>query len=83
MGTLHSARTNKTPLNGLDFDLPPGATVMFSVPVPDAHGTWHCLLSLIQVRIYAHPWQFDAVVFALGLHFGERGQAVVSREIVQ
>lgn len=84
-GTLYSAQKNKTPLNGQDFDLPPGATVTFSVPVPDAHGTWQCLLNLMHVRNYTHRWQFEAIVFAqrLGLHFGEQGQVVFSREIVQ
>ncbi len=84
-GTLYSAQINKTPLNGRDFELPPGATVTFSVPVPGALGTWQCLLNLIHVRNYKHRWQFQAVVFAqrLGLHFGEQGKVVFSPEIVQ
>ena len=84
-GALHSAQTNKTPLNLGDFQLLPGTTVTFSVPVPDARGTWQCLLSLVHVRKYKHVWQSKAVVFAqrLGLHFGEKGQLVSSREIIQ
>ena len=84
-GTLYSAQMNKTAPNGRDFDLLPGATLTFAVPVPDARGTWQCLLNLIHVRNYKHRWQFQAVVFAqrLGLHFGEQGKVVSSTEIAQ
>ena len=84
-GDLYSAQTNKTSLTGEDFQLPPGATVTFSVPTPDARGTWQCLLSLIHVRYYERRWQYEAVLFAerLGLHFFEQGQTVASREIAQ
>ncbi len=84
-GSLHSAQTNKTPLSGEDFQLPPGGTVTFSVPTPDARGTWQCLLSLNHVYYYKHRWQYEAVVFAerLGLLFGDAGQTVASREIAQ
>ena len=84
-GDLHSAQTNKTSLTGEDFQLPPGATVTFSVPTPDARGTWQCLLNLIHVSYYEHRWQYEAVLFAerLGLHFFEQGQTVASREIAQ
>jgi hypothetical protein len=84
-GSLHSAQTNKTPLSGEDFQLPPGAMVTFSVPTPDARGTWQCLLNLNHVYHYKHRWQYEAVVFAerLGLHFGDQGQTVASRGIAQ
>ncbi len=84
--SLYSARTSTTPLSGEDFQLPPGATVTFSVPAPGARGTWQCLLNLTHVYDYnKHPWQYEAVVFAqrLGLHFGEQGETVASPEIAQ
>jgi hypothetical protein len=86
-GAIYSAQTNqnRAMLNGLDFQLPPGATVAFSVPKPDVRGPWQCFLSLTHVYNYKHQWQFEAAVFAqrLGLHFGENGQRVSSGEIAQ
>jgi hypothetical protein len=84
-GSLYSAQMNKTVLNGRDFDLLPGASLTFAVPVPEAHGTWQCLLNLIQVRNYKHRWQFEADPFAqrLGLHFRKQGQVIFNREVLQ
>lgn len=82
---LHSAQTSKTSLIE-GFQLPPGATVRFAVPTPNAHGTWQCLLSLNRVFLYkTHPWQTETVMFAqrFGIHFGEKGQLVSSRQITQ
>jgi hypothetical protein len=81
----YSVQTNRPPSVGEVFDLAPGATVTFSVPAPDGHGTWKCLINMIHVYNYKHHWQNEAVVFAerLGFHFGDQGLSVWSREIVQ
>jgi hypothetical protein len=67
-----------------DFDLPPGATVTFAVPVPDTREPWRCGLVLCHKRQYSRL-QFALVRFAerCGLHRSERSWFAASPEIVR
>jgi hypothetical protein len=84
-GALQTAAVRGTPIIGHDFQLSPGAVVIFAVPAPDFHGKWQCGLSVTHIYNYRYQWELDAVVFAqqCGFHFGEGGQFAMSTEIVR
>jgi len=67
-----------------DFEFPPGATVIFAVPVPNIRGAWQCGVVLIHKRHYSR-WQFALVRFAqrCGLDRSEQSWFAASPEIVR
>lgn len=67
-----------------DFDLPPGATVTFAVPLPDTRDAWRCGLQLCHRRNYPQ-WKYQLVRFAQrwGLDRPERTWFAVSPEIAR